>query len=167
MHHQRPHLEFIVSAKCTVYKYYMIYRRSSAIYFPEVLATDLLPRTRRVRGNRAAASTEGKYGVSIREKWSFSNEKSTILFRNKRKFPIRFKKNQVDILFHLKVMIIQSSGKHPKIVQDVSQVVKRPEISFSTKKPSKCKFKVFSNDSFIPLYLTLYLLLVKILNYPF
>ena len=43
-----------------VYKYYMVRGEVGRSIFPEVLATGLLPRTRRVRGNRPVASTEGK-----------------------------------------------------------------------------------------------------------
>ena len=36
------------------------WRENRAIYLPEVLAMDLSPRTRRVRGDSSVASTEGK-----------------------------------------------------------------------------------------------------------
>ena len=43
-----------------VYKYYMVWGEAVKTIFPEVLATGLPPRTRRVRGGRPVASTEGK-----------------------------------------------------------------------------------------------------------
>ena len=43
-----------------LYKYDMVRGEVGRSIFPEVLATGLLPRTRRVRGNRPVASTEGK-----------------------------------------------------------------------------------------------------------
>ena len=43
-----------------VYKYYMVRGEIVQSIFPEVLATGLPPRTRRVRGGRPVASTEGE-----------------------------------------------------------------------------------------------------------
>ena len=51
-------LKIFVSIR--IYKYYMVRGEVGRSIFPEVLATGLLPRTRRVRGNRPVASTEGK-----------------------------------------------------------------------------------------------------------
>ena len=50
----------VTSTVTMLYKYYMVRGEVGQSIFPEVLATGLLPRTRRVRGNRPVASTEGK-----------------------------------------------------------------------------------------------------------